>query len=318
MSMTSRLTYIDVAKAIFMMIIVMDHTGCIEPFPLAFSVEVPAFMLLSGYFFSSKIPFLDFLKKKGRTLLIPFVVFYIFSYIIYYLCMWLYPPMSNMTAASGVLDCFSQRQYFNGPLWFLPCLFWSQVYMYGVEKYFPNVALRGIVVGALGTLGFLLGKYGFFLPLSADIALSLLPYLYCGILLRKYDLFNRINIRATIIAILVTAVLCYHGGLVSQPSLNIWHSNLPIIWLVYIFTTYCITVCCKYMGGGKFLSYIGENTLFIMCAHHLLYRPIKLVLSKFILDDFIMMFLLFTSTMLMCCVLIPFVNRLAPWCVGKT
>lgn len=72
------------------------------------------------------------------------------------------------------------------------------------------------------------------------------------------------------------------------------------------------------MWGGKLFCYIGENTLFIMCAHHLLYRPIKLVLSKFILDDFIMMFLLFTSTMLMCCVLIPFVNRLAPWCVGKT
>lgn len=33
MGMTSRLTYIDVAKAIFMMIIVMNHTGCIEPFP---------------------------------------------------------------------------------------------------------------------------------------------------------------------------------------------------------------------------------------------------------------------------------------------
>lgn len=83
MGMTSRLTYIDVAKAIFMMIIVMDHTGCIEPFPLAFSVDVPAFMLLSGYFFSSKLPFLDFLKIKGRTLLIPFVVFYIYSYFIY-------------------------------------------------------------------------------------------------------------------------------------------------------------------------------------------------------------------------------------------
>lgn len=312
-----RIAYIDAAKAFFMMVIVLDHTGCVEPFPLAFSCEVPAFILLSGFFFSADLPIGKFVEKKIRTILVPFVAFYVISYVLFYVGKLIYPLIANMTEAKGFTDLFTQKQLFNGPLWFLLCLFWNQLIMFGVVRNFKRQYVRLTFIMLLGVCGCLLGYYQVFLPLFFDTALSTMPFFYAGFILRKHKVFCHIDIKSTFILLFSCAIFLFVFPYAeSQPSLNSWYNVFIATWVIYPIIIITVTTLCKLFRGGV-MAWIGKNTLYIMCTHHLVYRPIRLVISQFVTSTDLCSCLVFVFTMLVVCSTIPFVNKYMPWIVGK-
>ena len=74
--------------------------------------------------------------------------------------------------------------------------------------------------------------------------------------------------------------------------------------------------CKAFLGKSVLLSFIGRNSLWIMCTHHLLYRPIKLVMSR-LLDGNLEPIATLLLTLVVCCVTAPFVNKYCPVVVGK-
>lgn len=81
---------------------------------------MPLFFLVSGMlFFPERYPsFGGFLKKRCRTLLLPWVVFSVVS-----VC---YAPAESLTALSEGHNL--------GALWFLPVLFLTELIGYGIAK----------------------------------------------------------------------------------------------------------------------------------------------------------------------------------------
>ena len=65
-----RILYIDLAKGLCMLLVVMVHCGVLEFFPGLYTANVVLFFLLSGYFYHDDIPTIDFLLKKVKTLLL--------------------------------------------------------------------------------------------------------------------------------------------------------------------------------------------------------------------------------------------------------
>jgi len=63
--MSDRIGYIDTAKGLGMILIVSSHVDIPNPWPGAYDVRVMLFFVLSGFFFSSKLSLIEFLKKKG-------------------------------------------------------------------------------------------------------------------------------------------------------------------------------------------------------------------------------------------------------------
>ena len=68
----SRSSYIDVARGICMICIVLGHQG--NPFinRFVFTFHLPVFFIITGYFFNPKTSFKDLVIKRSRGLIIPY------------------------------------------------------------------------------------------------------------------------------------------------------------------------------------------------------------------------------------------------------
>lgn len=113
-----RVTYIDSAKGLCMLMIVCSHVGASVPIPMFHTAQTSAFFLLSGYFFKINGTFYERAKASAVRLLLPFAVFYVLSYLFFYLGIAVVPGFSEMTDARGVLDCYTQKQYLTDPYGF--------------------------------------------------------------------------------------------------------------------------------------------------------------------------------------------------------
>ena len=80
-----RIQWIDIARAMAMFLVFFGHLGdswfpALKPiFQAIYTFHMPLFFVLSGLFFKPAIEFLSLLKKRTRTLLIPYYVFSVFA-----------------------------------------------------------------------------------------------------------------------------------------------------------------------------------------------------------------------------------------------
>ena len=66
--------HVDVARGIAMICIVLGHLGNSEINRVVFTFHVTIFFLLTGYYTSTKTSIKDFIKRKFRTLIVPYAV----------------------------------------------------------------------------------------------------------------------------------------------------------------------------------------------------------------------------------------------------
>ena len=69
-----RLRFVDIAKGISIICIILGHLGIHNITRVVFTFHVPIFFLITGYFVSRKEGVRDFAMKKARTLLVPYFV----------------------------------------------------------------------------------------------------------------------------------------------------------------------------------------------------------------------------------------------------
>lgn len=80
-----RIQWIDIARAMAMFLVFFGHLGdswfpALKPiFRAIYTFHMPLFFVLSGLFFKPTIEFVSLLKKRARTLLIPYYVFSVFA-----------------------------------------------------------------------------------------------------------------------------------------------------------------------------------------------------------------------------------------------
>ena len=119
-----------------MLCIIAGHFGIVSAERFVFTFHVPLFFLLSGYFLSTKVSFLPFMKQKARQLLVPYyvtgVVLLIVATVVNH---FVWPEIDALNNAKSMLGAllygsgtphsepFAIRQI--GLLWFLWALFFS-------------------------------------------------------------------------------------------------------------------------------------------------------------------------------------------------
>jgi len=282
--MKQRIGYIDIAKGLCILLVMMVHIGIPEPLPNLYNVKVPLFFVLSGFFFREPDSMKGLLIKKLRTILIPFLFFYVVSYIIYYVMLLMSPSLGTLTKANGILDVFLQKEYFNGPLWFLPCLFWVYIINTMVFRYFQNNYLHALIIMMLGCLGYLLSQVHVNLPLTMDTALTAIPFFYVGYLLNKIEFFSVFKSKyvASILCVVAYLLVLICPDFKVSMSINRYDGNIAELYIACTLLTISIVELSKAVGGVRQLTYIGENTLLILCTHHLIYRPIKIIVVRFV------------------------------------
>ena len=155
----ARVEFVDLAKGITIMIMVMYHTGVGEPFYGAYSmIMIPVFYVTSGMFFKDYGGLKAFIVNRFHRLIVPFLIFYIGSYVLFYILKLLAPQLQTGTS-TGILDVFKQRLWFDFPIWFMLALFVASIIFAAIHATLKKEAWRVVAVIAVGAAGVALGMH---------------------------------------------------------------------------------------------------------------------------------------------------------------
>ncbi len=273
--MKTRLHFIDIARALAMLSIVLVHsvaysTHCYEIYRFIFAFCVPLFFILSGYTFRVKNneSFWQFLKHKFLRIMLPYFVWAIIFLIPYFLFgddpLSLGSSLLGILYGNGIGDALKQ----NTPLWFLPALFVTEIFYYFIVKYLHRPKTKSIILVASLLIGFVAASLlkGIYLPWGINSALQIGVFFYIGFIIKDQEFDSLSLIILTTIGILA---YCFNS-----------YDN--VIWAEYIYNNYFLTFVsgtafsilvielAKLINKNKVLEYVGKNTMSILIFHKII------------------------------------------------
>ena len=315
-SQTNRIEYIDIAKGLGMILVVIGHCINGKTFPGTWinSFHMPLFFLLSGLCFTEKKypTFIPFLKKRIKTLLLPCIYF----------------SLLITTLSTLVHGNFTFQKLINqtlpGALWFVCILFLSEILYYSVLKQSRKKNYTLIFLFSFLLIGITLNRIGFKLSHSLCSTFTATFYYGLGHLLKNNISQLLSNNRKIIFASLT---LCLPGILVliTNQSINLSENYIPKPEVLYVIFSISGSLGILILSSAsifapnikRIILYIGKNTLiilslhmlFIMFANHYISHIIPNKLLYKILEQIFIWGLLYFS--------IEFINRKGKWILGK-
>ena len=279
-SKTKRLQYVDIARGIAMICIILGHLGNPSINRVVFTFHVPIFFFITGYFTNNKRRLPEFAKNKLRTLIVPYIIACLAIIILGTLL-----GAHHGDAASAFKGWLSASLYGSGgsdtvpftikgigAIWFLWATFWGSIFL-RISLNF-NKSSRVVAIFGLFALGYYTRKL-FWFPLSIQAGACATLFMYMGYLLKQNkDALNSLPKEAKIFG--------FGFAFVTWIS---FMKNFQSFWLVQcdigrgmvdIFG--CICACAmvilisrvieeKLSFIGKPLAYFGKYSLLILCVH---------------------------------------------------
>lgn len=285
-----RNTAIDVVKGIFILSMLVGHFKINSMLrSTIYSCHMAAFVYFSGYFYKKSSSIWKAVKHMASTFIIPYAIFVACVILIDY---------QNVNTAylkelliKYLLGISFSKKVFPevpsvGPVYFILMLFVIRFLYLLVDYYIEKEQHKAIVVLCISVGGMLLGKEGFWLPWSADVACYALIFYYLGLCSKKYDLLSKVkgNHIYYFVLTLLWVYMIYMGSMeiairnYGQYGLMILGSVAGILSVyklsAYISETLPIT--------KNLLRLTGESSMIIIFVHTLLGEKIqKLVSCRF-------------------------------------
>ena len=276
-----RIVYWDIARYIGLFGIIIAHNLLVRDVGLTIKniislFDVPIFFIASGYFIKNT-PIKDFIKARGKTLIIPYMfcgaifvsIALIRDYFIGYqnyvgrfLSLFYGSGYKRVIISNIVLI---ESIY---GLWFLLALFWAAV----IVRVFYNKKYRGLIYLAISLLGFFSAKH-VFLPFSIQPGMVACIYVYIGVLIKKYNLLEKVNLMKlitftllTIISVILTIKFGLYVSIVVG-NMSYYIVGLILSVIVTLFLLYLSMFIEKVPFLGHLLIVLGQNTLVILFIH---------------------------------------------------
>ena len=315
-----RIDFIDKIKGVCIILVIYSHIlgNLFEGLRFIFCFHIPMFFCLSGLFFKPYTCYKEFLRKKVNTLLIPFAFFYILSYSLFFLKKAMFGSSQNFS----IWDFLYGEQMFNISLWFLLSLFIISNIMY-VIYHFKSSIVKLLVVIILGVVGYIGALYDFGNILFFMASLTSLPFYYLGCLLKEYGYLER---RKTwefgvgICLLFVGLVIAFVS--LTPPRLLYFNNTIMVgnVFEIYITSTSLVIglmIVLKYLlKRGKFISWIGNNSI-VLLVLHMLFSPFIYPIVGVLFQGNSMYFCSFIIDIALCIVAIPITTRFIPVLIGK-
>lgn len=276
-NLPARIGWIDTAKGIGLLCVILGHLHIPLVDTWVYFFHIPLFFFLSGCVFSGrKYDFSTFLKKKATSLVIPYFV--LGSAIYLFWCL-LYAlegrPVGDYVL---MLKNFLVQEHF-WTVWFVACLFLTEIIYYGLHCGFGNNPLAATAVStALCAFGILRYRLGWgSLPWNLDVALVAQFFFHWGFCFKKLaprlSAFDRLKLlpRLMIVGLmmgldLVLGFVCIR---VSNASLDMsvgWYGNVFLIFPAALCGIAGVILFAR-MGKFKWLNWLGGHTMVVYAWH---------------------------------------------------
>ena len=319
--MDKRIEFIDLAKGICILLIILGHTGFSVDVPGLTAMRTPLYFTLSGLFFKDYGGFFKLLVRKVNKILVPFLFFYTVSYMIFYLCNFLFPGLI-VSDARGWTDVFTQNQYFNGPIWFLLALFWCNIAFCAITVNIKKEVYRFLSVLILFFIGYTVEKASVFLPCMLDAAMIGMPFFYFGYMLKKSPLlYSDTKIAYNLLLAVALFAIAYFIDITFCPVIYFHdkktEGNLLAMALLACSSVVALLTLCKSIKRLPVVSYIGRYSIIPLCVHHLIYRPLQLVVRAIPLLHDYENYVVALLTIAICIATIPLCVKYLPYVTAQ-
>ena len=276
--MKQRKEQFDILKGIGILLVIICHAG-LGGFSkeVIYSFHMPLFFFVSGYFFLDA-PFVVFLVKNIKQLLIPYFLFVLSFIFVYQVRSSDYlSTLSNTLASLNPLN--ESDRYLYDSIWFLICLFNVRILYWIINKVCRgNLYLKLSVCACFYIGGYILFKTGTNLPFFIDSAFTTLIFFSLGEVFNKKNYDNKIvPWWAVMLVTFVGVVFCA----IFHPSVELKDNKFPLCLVVLssmmIVTLYYISKCFAYISKKKktysivFLDKAGVSSLCILGFHNQLF-----------------------------------------------
>lgn len=179
-----RIDWIDMAKGYGILFVILAHLGVdgiIDSWIYTF--HMPLFFFLSGSVFSTKYDFSTFLKRKIKSMIIPYFALGI-PMIFFYSAINGESRFDVKSILTLLEKLFVQRRFWT--LWFIACLFWLNIVFYIICKKCQSDRLLALIVSGMCLAGLLYYHWGgSALPWNIDGVFPASFFFFAGYLFKK-------------------------------------------------------------------------------------------------------------------------------------
>jgi len=306
-----RLDYLDVAKGIGIILVIIGHMPMSIVYIPIYSFHMPLFFIIGGYLMDNSIK-KNFILSKVRGLLVPYV-FTIFCLIIISIFdnIWnassihIIPDILRLiyTALYGSGLDYTYPFYIPsvGSIWFLWAMFFATIIYHRIM----NEKHCWLYVVVLFIFGYITTK-SMWLPLSIQSAMVAVVFVHIGQLTRKNKVFQIESCLITVINFVVWCICVFM-------SKGVWHMagnvsyNIPVDIIGGIAGSYFVISLSKYISKIKIISgwlkKIGKYSCIILCSHtiELFVMPWSNILDTMnIYNESLRLLLMFSMKMIWC------------------
>lgn len=291
--MNKRIDWIDAAKGYGILLVILGHLELGMFSEWIYTFHIPLFFFLSGYVFSTKHNFFEFLKRKCKALLVPYflmgLILIIFQVLFYHM------PGENFFVDffTKFKDLIIQIRCWD--LWYIACLFWLNIFFYLIVKLFRKLYIILPIVIAIAIYGvyyYTNIRKGLFW--NIDACMIVVPFFFVGyavkIIVSKSllkNLIDRINknnayINKVIQALIFIAALTinYTASVYSYSKtglfIDIYNASLGYEPMFYTaaFAGILFSIIFSIWLSLKPIKYIGRNSLVYYIYHMDMMMPV--------------------------------------------
>lgn len=278
----NRIEWIDMAKGYGMFAVIIAHICSGQLHEWIYTFHMPLFFFLSGYVFSNKNSFDDFIKKKAQSLLVPYFSLGI-PMVVLTIFLKLYQNTFTVDATKELIKDFiiQKRQW---TLWYIACLFFLNILFYLITKFAKTNISRAVIVSVITIVGLLYYKCGGLpLPWNIDVCFTAIPFFFVGYVLKQNSekVDNRLlkkQLSVLLFAVFgaINVVFGYLNIKTTGEGLEMFYSNYANPFFTYIsaFAGVFAAVIFSRFFTIKPIKFIGENSLVYYAWHQTIMIPL--------------------------------------------
>ena len=305
--MTKRIDYLDAAKGIGMLFVVLGHNQIKQVYPIVFQVvysfHMPFFFLLSGMFFKTDYGFVELARRRFNSLLKPFIAYTIMVYgsLIFFSKVDL--PTVLRRIVKGLYAGPNSLEWLQ--MWFLPHLFLINLFAFVIVKFvydrLPQLWMRLLfLLALLGTgvatirlfwpVTFSVFNHAYSLdglPWSADLLLITTAFFILGYEIRR-TFAERFNLTGFSRWVFIGAIVLFVGlNIGFQDRIDFYqrlYSSFVVNTLEAVSGSVIILYVAQWLEKGStrifnMMKYLGGISIVLLIFH---YIPMTFLYQKLI------------------------------------
>ena len=283
----NRLQHVDIARGIAMICIVLGHLGISSINKVVFTFHVPIFYFISGYFMHGGYDEAVYIKKKARTLLVPYAVtcaIIIILGALKSLCLesvekaiesakyWIYASLYGAGSDKKAPLFLFQSVRMIGAIWFLWATFWGTIILHSLLGINPKYRIAIVIL--VSAVSVWSADY-IWLPLSVQAGGVALLFMYLGFCFHMCaGVFRKLS-KETQAGWAIFAFVVWIAFIRNGPDFSLVRCALGrgiIDVFSCICACYCIVLLSKTIERyaarfANWIAYIGKYSIIMLCVH---------------------------------------------------